>query len=88
MSQNKLVFHMIIEQDKETGKFTAICLDLDIFVDGDTREIAVKGLKEAVDMYIDSVLEHGDYESLFRPAPNEYWRKAFHSKPAVELISA
>ncbi len=85
--KNRFLFHALVEPAEEGG-YIAICLDLDIVTEGRTEKEALKNLKEAVEMYVESVFEEGDYSSLFRPAPKEYWDRAFRSKPRIDLISA
>lgn len=84
----ELTFHIFADQDEETGLFFSVCLELNIVTQGKTPEEAKAGLQDAVEMYVESVMEERDYSSLFRPAPKEYWEKAFPIKPSVHLISA
>lgn len=75
MNKQHLVFNGIIEKSQQTSRWLAVCLELNIVVEGETREKASAALSDAIQMYIESVFEEGDYTSLLRPAPQEYWQK-------------
>jgi predicted RNase H-like HicB family nuclease len=47
--------------------YIAECIDLDICAEGDTLESAIKGLQDAIDMYLADAAEIGDL--VLRPAP-------------------
>jgi len=84
----ELTFHALVKKDKKSSKYLAVCLELYIITEGKTLQEAEKGLRDAVDMYVEDVLQEKDYESLYRPAPREYWEEFFKTKPNVHLISA
>jgi predicted RNase H-like HicB family nuclease len=63
---NEYVFHGIIE--KEDDVYYALCLELDIATEADTLEGAKKNLREAVEGYVESVVQDGE-ESDFIPRP-------------------
>lgn len=67
---------------KDGRAYTGVCLDLDIIEEGySSLEEARLNLQEAVEAYLQSVLESGispeELRSLlYRAAPPEYWEKA------------
>jgi len=64
------VFHGIIE--KEDDVYCALCLELDIATEADTLEGAKKNLREAVEGYVESVVQDGEKsEFIPRPVPEE-----------------
>lgn len=67
--------NILVKKSEESDKWLAICLELDIVVEGSTPQEAEKHLQDATKMYLDSVFEDGDFESLRRPAPSEYWKQ-------------
>jgi len=77
----KLVLHNLIE--KEGDLYAAICLELDVASQGETAEEAEANLKEAVELYLESVYERGkDKEYIFRPAPAELWNRYYELEDA------
>ena len=80
MSNGKMILHNLISQE-EDGGYSAICLDLDVATQGETREEAEANLKEAVDLYLESVSENGaEDEFIPRPAPLELWEEYFRAR--------
>jgi len=81
----KLVLHNLIEKDKETGLYAVICLELDVATQGETIKEAEANIKEAVELYLESVYENGDEKDFIpRPAPRNLWLK-FFKKQEEEL---
>lgn len=73
---NIIKFHSLIE--KQGGLYSALCLELNVASMGATLEEASKNLREAVELYIEDVIEAGDEaEFIPRPAPVEEWMKYF-----------
>ena len=58
----EFVFHGIIQHDEDT--YNAVCLELDVNAEGATIEEARKNLKEAVEVYIESIQYDIKYEQL------------------------
>jgi predicted RNase H-like HicB family nuclease len=76
---NTLLLHALIE--KEGDRYTALCLELNVATFGDTVEEANVNLREAVELYLEDVMEAGDeIDFLPRPAPQEEWLKFFHAE--------
>ncbi len=58
----------------EKGKYTAVCLDLDIVEEAATKEDVLAQITEAVAGYVENAIKNNlDDEVLNRPAPKEYW---------------
>jgi len=56
------------------GKFTAVCLDLDLVEEADTKSEALAQIKEAVSGYLANAAKNNlDNDVLNRPAPKKYW---------------
>ena len=70
----KLLLHNLIE--KEGNLYSAICLELNVASQGKTIKEAKKNLQEAVELYLEDVIESGDEQDFIpRPAPIEEWIK-------------
>jgi predicted RNase H-like HicB family nuclease len=71
--------HVLIEKEGEL--FSALCLELNVASQGKTLEEAKRNIREAVELYIEDVIEAGDEEDFFpRPAPAEEWLKYFKAE--------
>ncbi len=56
------------------GKFTAVCLDLDLIEEADSKSEALAQIKEAVSGYLANAVKNNlDDDILNRPAPKKYW---------------
>jgi hypothetical protein len=51
----------------------AHCLELDLVAEGKTPARALKDLMELSTTQIESAVDSGDLETVFRPAPSEVW---------------
>ena len=58
----------------EKAEWIAHCLELDIVAEGKSAEDALQSLISLCDLQIETALEEGDLESIFRPAPPEFWK--------------
>jgi predicted RNase H-like HicB family nuclease len=75
----KLLLHNLIE--KEGDLYSAICLELNVASQGETIEDAKNNLQEAVELYLEDVIEAGDEQDFIpRPAPMEEWVKFFDAE--------
>jgi len=71
--------HNLIE--KEDNLYSAVCLELNVASQGKTIKEAKKNLQEAVELYLEDVLESGDREEFIpRPALMEEWVKFFEAE--------
>lgn len=69
---NKLFLHGLIE--KENGFYSALCLELDVASQGETIQEAKKNLQEAVELYLEDVIESNEEKDFIpRPAPRAEW---------------
>ena len=76
---DKLVLHGLIE--KENGLYSALCLELDVASQGKNVEEAKKNLQEAVEVYLEDVLESKEENDFLpRPAPRAEWIKFFKAE--------
>lgn len=67
---DRLKFHSLIE--KQDDLYSAICLELNVASMGETMEEASRNLREAVELYLEDVIEAGEEEEFIpRPAPLE-----------------
>lgn len=69
---NAIDFHILIE--KEDDLYSALCLELDVASQGKTIQEAKRNIREAIELYLESVVETGEEEDFVpRPAPIEEW---------------
>ena len=74
----EITFHGIIEKSDDI--YIAICLELDIATEGETLQEAKDNLKEAVESYLESVVNDNEEDEFIpRPVPDdlieEYFQK-------------
>jgi predicted RNase H-like HicB family nuclease len=61
---------------KEEGRqYSALCLELDVASCGDTQEEAMKALRDAVETYVQYMVEEGREDEIYRPVPLEALRE-------------
>jgi len=71
-----LILHNLIE--REGDLFSAVCLELNVASQGKTEEEAISNLKEAVELYLETVYElQAEQEFIPRPAEAECWLRFF-----------
>lgn len=58
----------------EGADWLAHCLELDIVAEGKTPAEAFRNVIDLCEFQIDTALEEGDLQSIFRPAPPEMWK--------------
>ena len=76
---NKLVLHGLIE--KENRVYSALCLELDVASQGKTIAEAKKNLQEAVEIYLEDVVDAKEEKDFIpRPAPRSEWIKFFKAE--------
>ncbi|MEW6609194.1 MAG: hypothetical protein AB1414_17415 [bacterium] len=75
----RLHLHNLIE--KEGDIYSAVCLELNVASQGKTMEETRRNLQEAVELYLEDVLESGDEQEFIpRPASMEEWIKFFDAE--------
>lgn len=52
----------------------AHCLQLDVAAEGKTAEEAIDNVIELIGFHVQTAMEVGDIQSIFRPAPPEIWK--------------
>jgi len=71
METKILQYRIIITPDTQTGTgkvvYTALCPLLGIAADGETTEEALTGIQEAIEIYIESLAEDGEYIPVDHP---------------------
>ena len=73
---NAIDFHILIE--KESDLYSALCLELDVASQGKTIQEVKRNIHEAVELYLESVVEAGEEGDFIpRAAPAEEWLKYF-----------
>ncbi len=60
---------------KEGRQYSALCLELDVASCGDTQEKAMKALKDAVETYVQYMVEEGRENEIYRSVPLEALRE-------------
>ena len=77
---------------REGDWWYAHCLELDIVAEGETADNAMRDLEDLCRFQIETALEEGDLDSVFRPAPPAAWRmfcmgtrKRMPCKPAAPV---
>lgn len=48
-------FHVYIERDEQTGTFAARCLEMSVFSQGRTEEEALKNIREAINLHLETL---------------------------------
>jgi len=48
-------FHVYVEKDNETGLFAARCLELSVFSQGKTRAQALKNIRDAISLHLETL---------------------------------
>lgn len=56
--ENEVILNIAIKEDHEGG-YSVVCTDLDVASQGETIDEAIKNIKEAVELYLESAKELG-----------------------------
>lgn len=64
---------------KEGKWIIAHCLDMDIAAQGKTEKEALKNLVELIQVQIEYAIKNDIIDTIFRPAPKEYWDMLYRS---------
>lgn len=78
--------HILVVEDKEKKVFLAHCLDMDIAAQGKTEKEAIGELQDLIQTQIEHCLQNDMLDSLFRPAPKEYW-DTYHRSQAAKIVN-
>ena len=78
--------HILIVKDKGKKVFLAHCLDMDIVSQGKTPKEAISELIGLIKTQMEYCLENDMLDTLFRPAPKEYW-DMYHRSQAIKILN-
>src|SRR3990170_4959529 len=78
--------HILIIEDKGKKVFLAHCLDMDIVSQGKTQKEAISELIGLIKTQMEYCLENDMLDTLFRPAPKEYW-DMYHRSQAIKILN-
>jgi hypothetical protein len=67
----------------EDAWWLAHCLEMDLVAEGDSPQDAMRTLANLIDIQIQTALDEGDLDGVFRPAPAETWRLFFMGQEAT-----
>ncbi|MDI6736624.1 MAG: type II toxin-antitoxin system HicB family antitoxin [bacterium] len=76
--QRKFNVHVILYSEYNIE--IAHCLEFDIVAQGKTKMEAFKNLLDAIELQVNFAIENNNIESIFNPAPPEYWRMLVKAK--------
>lgn len=79
-TMKRLPFHLDILVEMEEGEYVAHCLQFDLVAVAPTADQAIEEIKDLITAQIVFANEHDNLDSIFRPAPPEYWRKLWCAK--------
>ena len=68
-------FNLHILLYREPPYEIAHCLEFDIVAQGNTKKEALKNLIDGIELQVNFAIENNALESLYNPAPPEYWQK-------------
>lgn len=60
---------------REGNQYTALCLELDVSSFGSTPEKAISALRDAIEIYIQYMLEQDREDAILRPVPVQALRE-------------
>jgi predicted RNase H-like HicB family nuclease len=69
MAEVRLILRALIYRDDDC--WVAHCLETDVVADGDTPMQAFENLQSLTALQIETAMEEGDLQSIFRQAPSE-----------------
>lgn len=67
----------LVEPSGEGRGWEAICLELDIVAEGSSPTYAIEELIGLIEAQIEFAQEQGQPESIWFPAPHEYWARFY-----------
>ncbi|QOC23718.1 hypothetical protein IC757_06200 [Wenzhouxiangella sp. AB-CW3] len=65
----------VVFSNPEEKNWKAVALDLDIVTEADSKGEALESLNELIEMQISFAASRGEIGSIWKDAPEEYWRK-------------
>ena len=70
----------------DDGCWIAHCLELDVAAEGSSPIEAAESLVSLCDYQIDNAIQHGDLNTIFRPAPPEIWSLYAKAKDTKAML--
>ena len=86
MKKRALTLTAIVK--REDNQYSALCLELDMASCGSTPEKALAGLRDAIETYVQYMVEQGCEREILRPVPVEALREFLMGEPAPKKRSA
>lgn len=80
-SRPRIDLRVIVYQER--GIWLSHCLELDIVGEGETPQESLKTLVELCTLQVETAVEAGDLQSIFRAAPAEYWKLYLQGRDQV-----
>ena len=71
--------HLHVLLIEEEGTYIAQCLEIGASGQGKTEKEAIQDLIGCIKSHIEESIETGTPESIFNPAPTEYWQMYYNS---------
>lgn len=62
--QKQLILNVSVKEELEGG-YSVVCTDLDVASQGETIDDAIRNIKEAVELYLESAKELGIMDEVF-----------------------
>lgn len=72
--------HVLIHE--ENGVWVAHCLEMDIVTAHKEQSTVENDIIDLIRAQIESAIEHGNMENIFKPAPSEDWAKLYSASKA------
>jgi predicted RNase H-like HicB family nuclease len=73
---------------QEDDLYSALCLELDIASCGETEEEAISGLQDAIETYVQYMLDEGRENEIYRPVPIDALREYLTSEEERPITQA
>ena len=84
-SKKKPSFNLHVLIYQEENLWLAHCLELDIITANSDQPTVAKDIVDLIRAQIESAADHGNLESIFKPAPPEDWAKLYYASKACNV---
>lgn len=81
-----LDLHVLVQSDEYNMGWFAICLELDIVGVGETQQKALEEVVKLVDAQLIFAAEEGYADSIWFPAPREYWARYYSGCGNFQIV--
>ncbi len=68
---------------KEGNQYVSLCIELDIASCGYTKKEAIKGLKNAIEEYLEYMISERREKNIYRPVPMDELKDFLFPKPTT-----